>query len=382
MLYPGLPLKLTTENPLYKGSLDSKVLEVNDNDLVITAPLQDGRLTLLPVGTILQVRPAGSAEDLGFQSEILSRTFQPQRTLTITLPHAISRSGRNQTESAPAQEEKNPPARVIAVTSGKGGVGKTTTSINLSIELSRRGYRVALIDVDLGTANVEFLLNLNSPYNIAHLLNGEKKLEEILIKGPQDVSILPGASGLEKLANLNQWQFTRLVNSFNQLDQMCDVVILDTGAGISANVTNFLMAADEILLITTPDPHAILDAYALVKTVSKMRESLKIKLALNRVEKSGDEARIKLNLLNASKTYLSQPLEYLGAVPESRAVARSIREMHPFILTYPESNATAGLSQVAARLIGSKKETPTEKQDHKGLKRFIGELQKLFSSSG
>ncbi len=380
MLNPGLPLKLTTDNPLYRGTLDSQVLEVDDHQLVISAPMQNGRLTLLPVGTILQVRPAGSPEDMGFQSEILSRTFQPRRTLTITLPHAISRSGRP--ESAPASEEQPAPARVIAVTSGKGGAGKTTVSINLSLSLQRLGYRVCLIDVDLGTANVEFLLNLNAPYHIAHLLSGEKKLQEILVEGPEGLLILPGASGLEKLANLNQWQFTRLVNSFNELDRLCDLVVLDTGAGISANVTNFLMAADEIILITTPDPHAILDAYALVKTISRMKENPKIKLVLNRVEKPADEARIKLNLLNAAKTYLNQPLEYLGAVPESRAVIQSVREMHPFVLAYPDSTAALSLNTIGKRLSGDKKDTAEKSQDRKGLKRFIGELQKLFSNSG
>ena len=176
---------------------------------------------------------------------------------------------------------------MIAITSGKGGVGKTTLSINLCLALQQLGYRVCLIDVDLGTANVEFLLNLNAPYNIGHLLNGELSLNEILVEGPDGLTILPGASGLEKLANLNEWQFTRLVNSFNVIDKNYDLVILDTGAGISSNVTNSLMAADEILLVTNHDPHAVLDAYALIKTVSQLREKLNIKLVDNRIIQTG-----------------------------------------------------------------------------------------------
>ncbi len=381
MLHPGLPLKLTTDNPLYRGSYDSKVISVDEEEkqLIISAPLQDGRLTLLPVGTILQVRPAGSSEDYGFQAEILSRTFQPQRTVTITLPHAISRSGRSQ--KPPGTEQEARTARVIAVTSGKGGVGKTTVSINLGVALSRMGYRVCLIDVDLGTANIEFLLNLNAPYNIAHLLKGEKDIDELLIKGPENMLILPGASGLEHLANLNQWQFTRLVNSFNKLDQICDIVILDTGAGISANVTNFLVAADDIIIVTTPDPHAVLDAYALIKTAGQKREGLKINLIINMVEKASDEARVKMNLLNACQTHLSQPLTYLGAIPESKTVIRSIREMEPFISRYPQCSAAAGFNAITSRLAGSKlKQEPAG--DQKGLRRFIGELQKLFNASG
>jgi flagellar biosynthesis protein FlhG len=380
LLYPGLPLKLTTNNPLYRGTLDSKVITVEDKRLVISTPLQDGRLTLLPVGEILQVRPAGSTEQIGFQAEILARTFQPERTLTITSPHTISRSGRS-SDASPTDKAHS--ARVIAVTSGKGGVGKTTMSINLSLTLARMGHRVCLIDVDLGTANVEFLLNLKAPYNIAHLLAGEREMSEILIEGPEGLLILPGSSGLEKLANLSEWQFTRLVNSFNLLDQKCDIVILDTGAGISANVTNFLMAADEILLITTPDPHAVLDAYALIKTISRLRDKLNIKLVVNRVEKPGDEARVKLNLLNTCQAHLNQPLEYLGPIPESKAVSRSIREMTPFILHYPESEAAAALLKIAYRLGGTTEpETATAVEEQRGLRRFIGELQKLFSASG
>ncbi|MDZ4132545.1 MAG: AAA family ATPase [Dethiobacteria bacterium] len=380
MLYPGLPLKLTTNNPLYRGTLDSKVITVEDKKLVISTPLQNGRLTLLPVGEILQVRPAGSTEQIGFQAEILARTFQPERTLTVTSPHTISRSGRS---SAASSTDKAPSARVIAVTSGKGGVGKTTMSINLSLTLARIGHRVCLIDVDLGTANVEFLLNLKAPYNIAHLLAGEREMSEILIEGPEGLLILPGSSGLEKLANLSEWQFTRLVNSFNILDQKCDIVVLDTGAGISANVTNFLMAADEILLITTPDPHAVLDAYALIKTISRLRDKLKIRLVVNRVEKPGDEARVKLNLLNTCQAHLNQPLEYLGPIPESKAVSRSIREMTPFILHYPESEAAAALLKIAYRLGGTAEpEADTAAEEQRGLRRFIGELQKLFSANG
>ena len=367
MLYPGLPLILTTSNPFYHGTLNSRVISTEDSKLVISAPLQDGKLTLLPVGAILNIRPAGSTEQHGFQSEILSRTFQPRRTLTVTMPHSISRSGRAAT--------RPDTARVIAVTSGKGGVGKTTLSINLGIALCRAGYRVCLIDVDLGTANVEFLLNLKAPFNIGHLLNGEMGLNDILIEGPEGLQILPGASGLEKLANLNEWQFTRLVNSFNAIDKNFDMVILDTGAGIASNVTNFLMAADEILLITNPDPHAVLDAYALIKTISRLREKLTVKLVVNRVGRPGDEARVKLNLLNTCRSYLNQPIEFLGSIPESSLVGRSIREMTPFVLYYPDSAAAAALQNIVSRLSGpSTVQAQPPEQEEKGLRRFIGEL--------
>ncbi len=373
MIQPGMPLKLTTDNPLYRGNYDSKVVAIEDKQLVITAPMQEGKLTLLPVGAIIKVYPAGADSSYSFQAEILSRTFQPNRTISITPPHAISRGGRTVAENKKT-------ARVIAITSGKGGVGKTTLSINLGIALSRMGNRVCLIDVDLGTANVEFVLNLNAPFNIAHLISGEKSLGEIVVHGPEGLLILPGASGLEKLANLSDWQFTRLVNSFNELDRQSDIVILDTGAGISSNVTNFLMAADEIVLVTTPDPHAVLDAYALIKTIAGHKDRLKIKLIVNRVEKPSEETRVKLNLLNTCQAHLDQPLEYLGAIPESKFVGQSMREMYPFILQHPESAAAGSLYAIASKL--SKTAHPAEsdpESEEKGLRRFIGELQKLFN---
>ncbi len=375
MLTTGLPLKLITDNPLYKGSLDSKVIRVENTKLIISSPTREGSLTLLPVGTILKVYPSGASLDYAFQSEIIDRSFQPERTLTITMPHTISRSGRSETSGTAT--------RVIAITSGKGGVGKTTVSINLSLLLQKLGYRVCLIDVDLGTANVEFLLNLNASYHIGHLINGEKKLSEVLVEAPSELLILPGASGLENIANLTDWQFTRLVNSFNELDSLCDLVILDTGAGISANVTNFLMAADEILLVTTPDPHAVLDAYVLIKAVSKFKERLKIKLLINRVESIADETRVKQNLLSTCEAHLRQPLEYLGTLPDSRLIASSVREMYPFILSYPESIEAITLESIAKRLSGARDEKDSDHdKEQKGLKRFIGELQKLFAASG
>jgi len=350
------------------------VVRIEEKKLVISSPTKDGSLTLLPVGTILKIYPSGSSTDYAFQAEIIERSFQPERTLTITLPHAISRGGRS--EAAGSR------TKVIAISSGKGGVGKTTVSINLSLALQLLGIRVCLIDVDLGTANVEFLLNLSAPYHIGHLISGDKGLPEVLIETTANLLILPGASGLENIANLNDWQFTRLVNSFNQLDRLCDLVILDTGAGISANVTNFLMAADEVLLVTTPDPHAVLDAYALIKAVTRFKEKLIIKLLINRVESVADETRVKLNLLNTCETHLKQPLQYLGTLPESKLIGSSVREMSPFILSSPQSNEALALNSIARRLSGTRidEESSTEKEE-KGLKRFLGELQKLFAAS-
>ena len=459
MLEPGTRLKITSDNSLYRGEFSSKIISTENRNIVISAPVQNDRSVLLPVGNMIMVE-APDAELQPFQAEILDRAFKPQRILIITGPDSIARK-RNPASSIPATEapapgrpasvnpganaanseisgpdtsspgaqaiesiapespaprapatsapasgqagpsrqaspgktehpyagepghiQRNlskPGSRVIAVTSGKGGVGKTTISINMSLALARLGNKVCLIDVDLGTANVDFLLNLKAEYNIAHLITGDREMEEILVEGPEGLLVLPGSSGLEQLANLSEWQFSRLVNSFNQLDQLCDIVVLDTGAGISANVTNFLLAADEVILVTTPDPHALLDAYALIKTIHSMRGRFAVRLIVNRVEKQGDEARVKLNLLNTCQAHLHQPIEYLGLLPESRIISNSVRTLRPFVLEYPETErANAALMRIAHRIEGSP--PPEIAQGESGLSRFISQLQKLFGA--
>ncbi|MEW5785268.1 MAG: AAA family ATPase [Bacillota bacterium] len=370
LFLPGQPLQMVSGNPLYRGLLESRVIAVNEHSLVITMPTQNGKTVFLPVGTVVEVHSGETDSGAAFQAEVLIRSLQPEPNLTITLPHAVSRGGRSEPVSGAA--------KVIAITSGKGGVGKTTLAINLGIALSRLRRRVCLIDVDLGTANVDFLLRLNAPYNISHLLTGEKNLAEISMEGPAKLRVIPGASGLADLANLSEWQFTRLIHAFNQLERESDIVLLDTGAGIAANVTHFLVAADEVLVVTTPDPHAVLDAYALIKTLCRLKEKPNLKLIVNRADSYEEESRVKRNILKACSSFLQQPLEYLGWVPESAHVAKSVREIMPFIIEYPKSEA-AGCVVNIARKLAEQRPLP-EQHQQSGLRRFIDELQNLFKN--
>jgi flagellar biosynthesis protein FlhG len=362
---------MVANNPLYRGTMESRVVAVNRTSMIVTMPSRDGKPVFLPVGTIVRVQRGDAALEPPFQAEVLAREFKPVALLTITLPQAISRGGRS--------EPGGRGTRVIAVTSGKGGVGKTTLAINLAIALSRLQLRICLIDVDLGTANVDFLLRLNASYNLSHLLKGEKELKDIIVEGPEGLRIIPGAVGLADLANLSDWQYTRLIHAFNQLEQECDLLILDTGAGIAANVTNFLVAADTVLVVTTPDPHAILDAYALIKTLCSLKQNPNIKLIINRVESYEEENQVKRNLLNSCRSFLQQPIEYLGWVTESAHVTRSIRDITPFVISYPRSEAALCVAAIARKLAAVKPEAEREKE--KGLRRFIDDLFGLLKKS-
>lgn len=368
MFSPGQPLQLLTDNKLYQGFYRSRILQVHEHSLVIAMPEQKKKTFFLPAGTMLTMYIDGSQH---YQAEVLSRSFHPQPTLHITLPHPVAGSVKDQPEPGTA--------RVIAITSGKGGVGKTTMAINLSVALSRMQYRVCLIDADLGTANVDFLLNLDALYDISHLASGEKTLEEIMVYGPENLRIIPGCSSLDNPANMLEQQFARLVNAFKRLDQETDLIILDTGTGLSANVTNFLAAADEILLVTTPDPHAVLDAYALIKTLCKVKQKPVLKLVINRVENDMEEKRVKYNLVNACRSFLGLSVEYLGRISESRQIMRSIREMTPVIIDFPKTEAAAEISNIASRLAGNRPGSKSKQQS--GLRLFLNELQNLFATT-
>ncbi|NBT93649.1 MAG: MinD/ParA family protein [Chloroflexi bacterium] len=163
--------------------------------------------------------------------------------------------------------------RVLAIASGKGGVGKTNVAVNLAVSISQQGYKVCVLDCDLGLANVDALLGLHPKYTLQHVLARQRRLEEVLIDGPAGIKIIPGASGLTELADLNDAQRDDLLSRLGGIDGIADFVILDTGAGISANVLQFIVAAGDVLVVTTPEPPAITDAYALIKVVANRYSS-------------------------------------------------------------------------------------------------------------
>jgi flagellar biosynthesis protein FlhG len=244
-----------------------------------------------------------------------------------------------------------PTGRVFAVTSGKGGVGKTSASINLAIALAARGMRVVVLDADLGLANVEVLMGLNSFFNLQHVIDGEKTMMEILVKGPGGIGIVPGTSGLAKLADLGPAARQNVLNGLRDLQEQNDFVIIDTMAGIGQNAVRFAAAADEVLIVTTPEPSAIVDAYATIKTIYAIRESAVFRLIVNMVANEQQGVAVAQNLARVSEKYLGLKLPALGNIPRDPHVSQGVMQTQPFTLAFPHAPATIAMHDIADRII-------------------------------
>lgn len=250
--------------------------------------------------------------------------------------------------------------RVYCVTSGKGGVGKTNISVNMAIAIQNLGKKVLLVDADLGLANVDVVTGLFPKYNISHFLNVGKPLEDIIIKGPQGIRILPGASGLNRLADITSTELDRFISGFKDLSIPIDTIIIDTGAGISKNVINFINSSDEVIVITTPEPSAVTDAYAIIKTIHRYPQ--KIHVIVNRADnyKEADFTMDKIG--RASQKFLNTKIEYLGYVLEDKTVYSSNMNQTPFYIKYPNGLATKCITNIGEKLLyGDQTPNPGDK---------------------
>ena len=232
-------------------------------------------------------------------------------------------------------------ARVISVTSGKGGVGKSNTSVNIALQFQRQGKRVIIFDADFGLANIEVMFGIIPKYNLGDLMFKGKELKEIITPGPEGVGFISGGSGIAKLVNLDKEQIKRLVGKLSELDELADVIIIDTGAGISSSVMEFLVASPETILVTTPEPASITDSYALLKALSMNEdyspEKCKVKLIANRVGKKEEGENLYEKLSAVSSRFLNIELEYLGAIPFDNNITKAVMTQEPVSLKYPGS---------------------------------------------
>ncbi|PCJ56969.1 MAG: hypothetical protein COA73_11335 [Candidatus Hydrogenedentota bacterium] len=242
-------------------------------------------------------------------------------------------------------------ARVVAVTSGKGGVGKTSTSVSLAIALANKGQRVVLLDADLGLANVEVLLGLNSLFNLQHVINGERTMSEILVKGPGGIAVVPGTSGLAKLADLREEGRKNIMAGLEELQSRADFIIIDTMAGIGRSAVSFVVASDEVLLVCTPEPSSIVDAYAMMKTIYQKRDDAVVRLIANMVVNKKQASAVYNKLSGVSQQYLGRKLSYLGMIPRDPHVSQAIMQSQPYALRYPNTPATKYVEEIAGRLI-------------------------------
>ena len=263
---------------------------------------------------------------------------QKLRELMKTKPQTSSAAGSKKT-------------RIITVASGKGGVGKTNLSVNLAIAYAKIGKKVIVMDADLGLANVNIMLNVIPKFNLYHVIRKQKTMREIMIDTEFGIQILAGASGFSKIANLSEEERQNFITELYTLSN-ADIIIIDTSAGVSSNVLSFIAAADDAVIITTPEPTAITDAYGIIKIIATEVENLNInlKLVVNRVKNVTEGRKIAERIINISGQFLNLKVDYLGCIYEDPIVSASVIRQRPFIVNDPKSKAAISVQHLVSRI--------------------------------
>ncbi len=277
------------------------------------------------------------------------------------------RSIIKQNQVAPANA-----ARVMTVTSGKGGVGKSNVSINLAVQFKKMGQRVIIFDADFGLANIEVMFGTVPKNNLADLIYQGKGIRDVITWGPMDIGFISGGSGIAGLTNLNAEYLNYLVSQLNELDSIADVIIIDTGAGISSAVIEFLVASGEILLVTTPEPTSITDSYSLLKALKHnprySGESSKIKVISNKVSDSKEGELLYKKLNAVVQRYLRLDMSYLGSIPEDHELSKAVMQQNPVCLSNMNAKSARAFDDIAKTLMDIPHEKP------KGMAGFFASM--------
>jgi len=246
-------------------------------------------------------------------------------------------------------KERN--TRFIAVTSGKGGVGKTNIVANLSASLSELGKKVVVLDADFGLANLDVLLGLTPRYHLGHVLYGDKDLGEIIVQGPEGIQIIPASSGLHQMSELTLLQRNRLVDSFRRLDMDIDYFIIDTAAGVSRNVVHFLISASEVFVVSAPEPTAIVDAYAIIKIILAEDSEKPIRVIVNSVKSADDAYEVYCQINSVVKRFLNREIDYLGYVERDNHVQRAVKSQMLVTHCFPNAPSSQCFRNLARQIV-------------------------------
>lgn len=249
--------------------------------------------------------------------------------------------------------EKKRRAKSIAIASGKGGVGKTNVAVNLSICLAARGLRVTLVDADMGLANADLLMNIRTRYSLGHVLSGLRTVEEICTDGPGGIRFIAGASGIDALANMSDLERAGLLSQLERLEDSADIVVLDCGAGISRNVIGFACSADEALIITTPEPTAMTDAYATIKVMVGKGCAGRLALFVNMAENRDQAQAVYKRISEVARRFLNYSVADAGYMLHDTCVASAVQQRLPVVIRYPRSNASACIASMARQFAGT-----------------------------
>lgn len=261
--------------------------------------------------------------------------------------------------------------RVISVTSGKGGVGKSNVVSNLAMALSAQGKKVLIVDADLGLGNLDVLLGLSPAYNLNHVLNGEKSISEIIIDGPAGIKVIPAGSGVQEVTSLSQHDKLRLLDELDILEEQFDIMIVDTEAGISENVTYFTVAAQEIIVVVSPEPTSITDVYALIKLLATRYSEHHFKVLVNMAKDSEDALEVFRKLANVAGRFLDISLDYLGCVVKDEKVVEAVKRQKAVYDLFPDSEAATCFTTLARRVIENTRQTRLKGNIQFFFRRFL-----------
>jgi len=274
------------------------------------------------------------------------------------------------------ENKKIEKTRILAITSGKGGVGKTNFTINLGISLSNLGYKVLIFDADIGLANVDIILGVIPRYTIADVINGNKGILDIITEGPNGIKVIAGGSGIKELASLDNNRLEKITLQLAKLENIADFILIDTGAGLSETVLSFVNAADEVILITTPEPTSLTDGYAMIKTLAINSRFSKIHVVINRAEDYNEATEVFEKLRKVASRFLKIRIENLGFVYDSKIVSDSVKSQNPFLVLFPNSAVSKKINGIALKILGNSSDSSD------GVKGFVNKLKNFFVKEG
>ena len=267
-----------------------------------------------------------------------------------------------------------PSARVITVTSGKGGVGKSNVAVNLAVQMQRLGKRVLVFDADFGLANVEVMFGAIPKYNLADVIYSGKKIQEIISNGPLGIGFISGGTGIAGLSDLSNEQIECMIQSMRELDQLADVIIIDTGAGISNQVMEFVVSSAEVLLVTTPEPSSLTDSYSLLKALHMnpkfKQENTKVSVLANRVMSLEEGQALYEKLSSVVAQFLQGEIAYAGMIPQDSSLEKAVRQQQPVSIYAPTSKSARAFEVMASNILNN---------EQKQVKRPLG-ISQLFSN--
>ena len=306
---------------------------------------------------------------------------QPVRTQPTQLraesPQPVKRRLPSSVNGESAIKKKIKPAKVFTITSGKGGVGKTNITVNLAVALVEMGYKVGMLDADFGLSNIEILLGVSPKFSLFDFLHKDMSINEILCDGPMGIKFISGGSGVEELMKINAEHLPEIIANLSILDKDFDIILIDTGAGLTDTIVSMALAADEIVLITTPEPTSVTDAYALVKTIAYKDREKAIKIIVNKAENPFEAIDVLSKLIVVAGGFLDLKLQKLGYILSDGVVPKSVKQQQPFILRYPGSQASNSVRRIAESLISVQQGADVKK--NAGITGFVRRITRVFN---